>query len=236
MDQIGVVCQNIRDGFQLLSVIAGNDPKDGAMFPEASYEYKSTGKDIKIGVPASVIAKADENTQKSIYGLIGKFNSAVMDLEYFDVYKQAMYILASAEISGNMTRYDGVKFGYRSPHYKGVDDMYIRTRTEAFGLDTKLASIMGSMALSQAYYGPYYEKAMRIRRLIKEALRFDEYDVIILPTTISGSPYDNLSLFSLAPLAGLPSISFSYQGSGIQLIAGVRNENALLTAWEVAQA
>jgi Asp-tRNA(Asn)/Glu-tRNA(Gln) amidotransferase A subunit family amidase len=94
---------------------------------------------------------------------------------------------------------------------------------------------MGSMVLSHDKYVPYYEKAMKIRRLIKESLRFDEYDVIVLPTAIGGNPYDNLSLFSLAPLAGLPSISFSYQGSGIQLIADAKNENALITAWEAAQ-
>jgi Asp-tRNA(Asn)/Glu-tRNA(Gln) amidotransferase A subunit family amidase len=75
---------------------------------------------------------------------------------------------------------------------------------------------------------------MKVRRLIKESLRFDEYDVIVLPTTISENPYENLSLFSLAPLAGLPSISFSFDDAGIQLIANARNENALITAWEAA--
>ena len=76
---------------------------------------------------------------------------------------------------------------------------------------------------------------MKIRRLIKESLRFDEYDVIILPAVISQDPYENLSLYALAVLAGLPSVSFSYRGQGIQLIASVRDENSLLTAWEVSK-
>jgi aspartyl-tRNA(Asn)/glutamyl-tRNA(Gln) amidotransferase subunit A len=116
-----------------------------------------------------------------------------------------------------------------------LNDLYVNTRTEALGLETKLAAVMGAMALSQDQYVPYYEKAMKIRRLIKNSLRFDEYDVIVLPTAIGENPYENLSLFALAPLAGLPSISFSYQGEGIQLIANAKNENALITAWEAIQ-
>ena len=234
MDQIGVACKSLADGFKLLSVIAGNDPNDGAMFPEKSYSYAGLNKKITLGVPLSVVKQADENTQKSISAFTEKFNSVNIELGYFDVYKQTMYILACAEFSNNITRYDGIKFGYRTSSYKGLNDLYVNTRTEAFGLETKLAAVMGSMVLSQDQYVPYYEKAMKVRRLIKEALRFGDYDVIVLPTVISENPYDNLSLFSLAPLAGLPSISFSYNGCGVQLIANVKNENALITAWEAA--
>ncbi len=74
---------------------------------------------------------------------------------------------------------------------------------------------------------------MKLRRLIKESIAFDKYDIIALPCKISEEPYQNLSLYSIANLAGLPSVSFSYKGQGIQLIANVRNENILLTAWEV---
>ena len=232
MDQIGVVCKNLTDGFKLLSIIAGNDHRDGAMFPEKSYEYNKTEKKLKVGIPVSVAAKADETVQKSINSFAGKFQSKDIDLEYFDICKQVMFILSSAEISSNITRYDGVKFGYRSPKYKGVNDLYINTRTEALGLEAKLMSIMGAMALSRDYYLPYYDKAMKARSLIKKAIKFEEYDIIILPAAIPGSPYDNLPLYALAPLAGLPSVSFNYKGGAVQLIAGVRDENALLTAWE----
>ena len=235
MDQIGVVCKNLIDGFHLLSVIAGNDPRDGAMFPEKNYSYARTDGKITIGVPSFVLKQSDENAQAVIRGFIEKFTSVNMELDYFDVYKQTMYILCCAEISNNINRYDGIKFGYRAAGYKNLNDLYINTRTEAFGLETKLAAVMGAMVLSHDQYVPFYEKAMKVRRLIRESLRFDEYDVIILPTAISKNPYENLSLFSLAPLAGLPSISFSSQGVGIQLLANVKNENALITAWEAAQ-
>ena len=235
MDQIGVACKNLADGFNLLSVIAGNDPNDGAMFPEKSYSYKGLNRKITAGVPSSVVKQADENTQKSIHGFADKLNTVDIKLDYFDVCKQTMYILGCAEVSNNITRYDGIKFGYRACSYTGLNDLYVNTRTEAFDLETKLAAVMGSLVLSQDQYVPYYEKAMKVRRLIRDSLRFDEYDVIILPTAISENPYNNLSLFSLAPLAGLPSISFSHNGIGVQLIADVKNENALITAWEAAQ-
>ena len=235
MDQIGVACKNLSDGFKLLSAIAGNDVNDGAMFPEKNYSYAGANKKITLGVPSSVIKRANENVQNSIRGFAEKFNSVEIELDYFDAYKQTMYILCCAEISNNINRYDGIKFGYRASGYRGLNDLYVNTRTESFGLETKLAAVMGSMVLSQDQYVPYYEKAMKVRRLIKESLRFDEYDVIALPTAIGENPYENLSLFAFAPLAGLPSISFSYQGEGIQLIANAKNENALITAWEAIQ-
>jgi len=235
MDQIGVACKNLLDGFSILSVIAGNDTNDGAMFPEKNYNYAGGNKKVTLGLPSLVIKQADEKIQKSIYGFTEKFNSVNIELDYFDAYKQTMYILCCAEISNNINRYDGIKFGYRTSNYRSLSDLYVNTRTEAFGLETKLTAVMGSMVLSHDQYVPYYEKALKLRRLIKESLRFDEYDVIVLPTSISENPYENLSLFSLAPLAGLPSVSFSYNGGGIQLIANVKNENALITAWEAAQ-
>jgi aspartyl-tRNA(Asn)/glutamyl-tRNA(Gln) amidotransferase subunit A len=144
-----------------------------------------------------------------------------------------MYILCCAEISNNINRYDGIKFGHRARGFKNIDDLYVKTRTEGFGLETKFAAIMGAMVLSEGHYASYYENAMKIRRLIKESLRFDEYDIIVLPCKISEDPYENLALYSLAALVGLPSVSFMYKGSGIQLIADIKKESLLRTAWEV---
>ena len=236
MDQIGILCKNLQDGFKLLSQIAGNDPKDGAMFPEKSYSYTPRSKDIKVGVPRTVIKAAPLDVQEAIEGFAGKFHAADMELEHFDVYKQVMYILSSAEISHNINRYDGVKFGYRTSGYKSINELYVKTRSEGFGIDTKLTAIMGAMVLSQDNYVPYYEKAMKIRRLIKESLRFDSYDIIVLPCKSSSDPYDNLSLYALTSLAGLPSVSFEFGGASIQLIADVKNEHLLLSAWEVCMA
>jgi len=236
MDQIGVLCRNPADGFGLLSLIAGHDPNDGAMYSETKYTYSLTKNKLTVCIPKGIVSQADAGTQESIRAFAGKFKTVNAELEHYDAYKQVLYILASAEISANISRYDGVKFGHRASGYKSVDELYTKTRTEGFGLDTKLAAVMGTMALSHDYYVPRYEKAMKIRRLIKESLRFDGYDVIILPASVGGDPYDNLSLYALPALVGLPSLSLSYQGHGIQLIANVRDENGLFTAWEGAGA
>ncbi|MCL2084492.1 MAG: amidase family protein [Oscillospiraceae bacterium] len=229
MDQIGMVCEDLSEGFKLLSVIAGNDPNDGAMLAEKSYAYERAAGEITVGVPGGAAGGG------SVCDFARGFNSVGVTLKYFDICKQVMYILCCAELSGNISRYDGVKFGRRAAAYSGVNDLYLKTRTEGFGLETKLAVIMGSMALSQEYYFSYYEKAMKIRRLIKESLSFDQYDVVALPTEIEGGRYENLSLYSLACLAGLPSVSFSYNGQGVQLIANAGNEGALLAAWEMCK-
>ena len=233
MDQIGVLCKNMADGFSLLSVMAGHDPNDGAMFPEKNYHYQRAEKDMILCVPSAMDNLTDERTRNAIRDFAKRF--AVIDdsLEYFDVYQQTMTILSCAEISNNISRYDGVKFGYRSPNSSNLESLYTKTRTEAFGLETKLAAIMGAMVLSHEHYMAYYEKAMKIRRLIKQSLRFDKYDVIALP--IGGHGVTALPVTTLPLLAGLPSVSFSYQGCGIQLTANVKNENALLTVYEVSQ-
>ena len=232
MDQIGVACRNLTEGFKLLSVIAGHDEKDGAMFPGTSYTYAKEDRKITVGLPSDIIGRAGK-TGDGVCAFAAAFNTADMELPLFDMGKQVMAILSSAEINNNISRYDGIKFGARTEQYRTLNDLYLNTRTECFGLETKLTAMIGAMVLSQDQYVPYYEKAMKVRRLIRDSLRFDGYDVIALPAAIGDDTYENLSLYALAPLAGLPSIAFSCQGQGIQLIANVKDENALLTAWEV---
>jgi len=230
MDQIGVLCENLADGFRILATIAGHDARDGAMFPEKSYRYKRIDKELAVCVPSSLGKQAD-----GVRAFAEKFTVVDKPLEYFDVYKQVMVILSCAEISNNISRYDGIKFGYRSSGVKNLEHLYTQSRTEALDLKAKLAAIMGGMVLSSEHYTAWYEKAMKIRRLIRQSLRFDQYDLIALPTSVGDDPYENLSLYALATLTGLPSVSFSYNGQGVQLVADVKNENALLTAWEVSQ-
>ena len=235
MDQIGIVCDNIPDGFRILSLIAGKDEGDGAMFPEKRFDYTKTGKKIRLGLPFSIIDRADEATRKSIMSFAEKFETEKFEPEYFDICNRVMYILSCAEISCNIARYDGVKFGFRASGPADINDLYVRTRSEGFTRETKLTCIMGAMVLSRDKYVPFYEKAMKLRRLIKGSLRFDEYDLIVLPCATGKDPYENLSLYSIANLAGLPSVSFSHKGGSIQLIAGVKNENLLLSAWEARE-
>ena len=238
MDQLGIVCKDLTEGFELLSIIAGRDSKDGAMHPEEQYNYSAHSKKMRIGVPW-----LGSNESGSEFELVA------MDLQHYEVYKQIFYILACAELANNINRYDGVKFGYRAPEHRGINELYVKSRTQAFGLDVKLAAIMGSYVLSRDQYTPLYEKAMKLRRVIKESLRFDKYDVILLPASYCDELDNNLALYALAPLAGLPSISFDggdigsrlinrlfpNAGAGMQLLANVCCENDLLTAWKAVQ-
>ncbi|MCL2478696.1 MAG: amidase family protein, partial [Treponema sp.] len=208
------------EGFSLLSQIAGHDERDGAMFPEKKYKFRAEKKELKWAaqnIPSGSSSPVQAFLQTA--GLEEKISG--FDGKYADVGIQVLEILAYAEISNNISRYDGIKFGYRTANYKNLDDLYIKTRTEALGQQAKLAAIMGCFVLSQGYYGKYYEKAMKIRRLIKESLDFEKYDILVLAET---DP--------LAVLAGLPSLTFSFRGNPIQLAAGVRKENNLLSAWE----
>ena len=220
MDQIGIVCKSPMEGFSLLSAIAGYDENDGAMFPEKSYSYKATGKEIKW----AVLGPCNADSAPELFVKGKGIKAIVCKDDYAGAYDHVMQILSFAEISNNISRYDGIKFGFRASNYRNLDGLYTMTRTEGFGLEAKLAALMGVVVLTKDYYEMFYDKAMRIRRLVKESLKFDEYDVIVLPDS---SP--------LAVLAGLPSLTFAYKGMGVQLAAGVRNENMLLKAWEAAQ-
>jgi len=168
MDQIGILCENPQDGFEILQIIAGGDEKDGAMLPAKKHTLEKYDKKIKL-------ACHPNKFESEMFEIVN------IDLPFFDVYEQIFNILSAAEISNNINRYDGIKFGYRTENYNNLNELYINTRSEAFGRQTKLAAIMGCMVLSHDYYNKYYDKAMKIRRLIFESLSFDGYDVIAFP-------------------------------------------------------
>ena len=235
MDQIGVVCKSISAGFGTLSVIAGCDENDGAMFPDREYGYKPVESPVSVLTPETLLDAAVDGDAEAIRGFAGNFKRGNINLEYFNLYKQVMYVLCAAEFSSNVSRYDGIKFGYRAEGYRDVNDLYVKSRAESFGPEVKLAVIIGTMALSQGRYAAHYEKAMKLRRLIRDSVKLGNDEVIALPTRIKGGKYENLALFSLACLAGLPSVSFSYRGCGMQLIAGERNENALFSACKAVE-
>lgn len=229
MDQIGVVCAVSETGRELLSKITGKDERDGAMFPDLRYDA-APNKKLRLAVPDNAWKGSDPEVLSK---LESSFEVYHMELQYFEVYRQVFYILACAEICNNTNRYDGIKFGYRTKNYTGIQDLYHNTRGEGLGIDAKLAVIMGAAVLSQDNYEQYYEKAMKIRRLIKNSVPFDDYDVIALPVRYEGSRYDELAYHALAPLAGLPSLTVPVGNSGVQLIADVKREDFLFGAWEV---
>lgn len=230
MDQIGVVCRDIDDGFKALGIIAGHDEKDYTTYPEKTYSYTPKDGPFRIGIPSNVVNRADEESKKTIDEFAGRFGAGKFELEYFGVLPQVMYILSSAEIGNNTSRYDGIKFGYRTGNFTGLNDLYANTRTEGFGPDMKLASITGAYVLSKKNYETCYLKSMKIRRLVKEHANdlFSRYDAVVLPLWLEDSdPYKNLALYALATLCGLPSVSMPFGSGGLQLIAQAKNENIL---------
>ena len=173
IDQIGIVCKTPDVGFKVLKIISGYDARDGVMMSD----------EIRAAAEAEELSPSFE------------IDIVALETDYSNVYTQVMQILCSAELGNNISRYDGIKYGYRAKDYNGLNELYTKSRTEAFGSDVKLAAILGAMVLSQENYTRYYDKAMRLRRLIKESLSFDEYDVIVTKCPL------------LSRLCGLPSLT-----------------------------
>ena len=198
MDQIGIVCKQPDRGFKVLAQIAGSDPKDGAMYESMlkSVDVDTSNKDgdvsqslfngkpLRMAIPGNI--NAIYKHEADLASLFPNAETINFELAYFDAYKQIMQILCSAEISSNISRYDGISFGYRAQGFANLQELYTKSRTEALGKYAKLAAILGAMVLSKENYLRYYDKAMRIRRIVKESLDFSKYDSIVLPATVNG--------------------------------------------------
>ncbi|MCL2051228.1 MAG: amidase family protein [Lachnospiraceae bacterium] len=235
MDQIGVVCADLRKGFEVLKIISGKDERDGAMIENSLKSFKDLSScqgcqkslcDVKVAIAVNAWG---ENDTSVISRLQSSFETSEIELDYFEAYHQVLYILSAAEISNNLNRYDGVKFGYRAENSNNLSDLYFKTRSEGFTLNTKLSIIMGADILSQENYHAYYEKAMKIRRLIKESLKFDSYHVIALPVKMEAkNKYEQSALYALTSLAGLPSLTVPFGDSAVQFIADFGREDVLM--------
>ena len=231
LDQIGPVGKNVADCAALLEVIAGHDPKDSTSLKREDLDFSAAlGQQIcgmKFGVPKEYLAEGIHPEVKEAFmevlrtltrlGAIVEFFS-VKTMEYMI---PAYYIIASAEASSNLERFDGVKYGYRAKNYEGLHDMYRRTRTEGFGEEVKRRIMLGSFVLSSGYYDAYYLKALRTKALIKEEFdrAFGEYDVLLAPAApytapkIGESLKDPLAMYLgdiytvAVNLCGLPGIT-----------------------------
>ena len=230
IDQIGIVCKTPAEGFRILAIIAGHDPKDGAMYANSEFGIRNSEltEKLTIGVPENIFAAAQgSDSSKSFIGLGvgGNFDTVSIELKYFEVYAQVMRILCCAEISANISRYDGIKFGYRAEGFLNLQELYKKSRTEGFGQYAKLVAIIGAMVLSQENYMRYYDKAMRIRRLIMDSLEFDKYDAIVLPAFGTAADF-KLAQGALPRLCGLPSVTMPI-GGGIMFVADKLREDVL---------
>ena len=195
LDQIGPITKDVTDCAMLLNIISGYDEKDSTSYKKEKVDYtKSLKKDIKglkIGIPKEffgegINAEVKERLQESIeeYKKLG----AVVEECSLDVGKYATavyYIIACAEASSNLGRFDGIRYGYRTEKFDNLKDIYKNSRSEGFGPEVKRRIILGTYVLSSGYYDAYYKKAQKVRTVIKNAYDelFNKYDLLLTPTS-----------------------------------------------------
>ena len=231
LDQIGPVCKDVTDCATVLEAIASYDPKDSTSVKRESYDFTSALKDdvkgLKIGIPRDYFGEGlDPEVKESILKAAKVLEEKGAILEEFDLSLveyaiPAYYVIASAEASSNLARFDGVKYGYRTKEYNGLHNMYKKSRSEGFGPEVKRRIMLGSFVLSSGYYDAYYIKALKTKALIKQAFdrAFEKYDVILGPAAPTTAPKlgESLSdpikmylgdIYTISVnLAGLPGIS-----------------------------
>src|SRR5438477_3728973 len=195
LDQVGPITKTVRDAALIINVIAGHDPQDSTSLNEPVPDYTaSLGKElrgIRLGLSKEyMIEGIDPQVRDAINAAVKQLNS--LGAEIVDVslpsteYAVAVYyLIATAEASANLARFDGVRYGYRTENSKDVLDLYGRTREEGFGPEVKRRIILGTYVLSSGYYDAYYLRAQKVRELIRQdfAKAFGEVDALISPTS-----------------------------------------------------
>jgi aspartyl-tRNA(Asn)/glutamyl-tRNA(Gln) amidotransferase subunit A len=230
LDHIGPFGRSVGDVALVLQVIAGRDPMDSTSADVPVADYLTTLGDsvrgMKVGVPEEYFAGLSpaigDNIHKGIQ-LLEELGCAIVaiNLPHTDYAVPCYYIIATAEASSNLARYDGVRYGFRSSVYEDLSEMYEKTRDRGFGAEVKRRIMLGTYVLSSGYYDAYYLKAQRVRSLITRDFQeaFDEVDVIVTPTSpipafrIGERVDDPLQMYLAdiytvtADLAGIPGIS-----------------------------
>lgn len=270
LDQAGAFGKSALDCAYLLAPMTGHDPKDATSINRPSEDYVAdilatdtdgkplTGK--KIGVAKAYFgAGLDSEVEKSIRTALAKYEELGAEIVEVDITDPAVtlatyYLLAPAEASSNLSRYDGVRFGYRCENPKDLHDLYTRSRSEGFGAEVQRRIIMGTYALSAGYFDAYYTKAQKVRRLIVDDFKkaFEKCDIIASPTAPTpayklGESLDPASIYLLdvytigVNLAGLPALSHPVGQAnglpvGLQLIGKHWAESELLKTAHIYQA
>ncbi|MCI9448035.1 MAG: Asp-tRNA(Asn)/Glu-tRNA(Gln) amidotransferase subunit GatA [Lachnospiraceae bacterium] len=260
LDQIGPVAKDVTDCATILEIIAAHDCKDATSIKRKDTDFTSALADgvsgMKIGIPKDYLGSGLDGEVKDAVRNAAKIleeQGAVVEefgLSLTDYAIPAYYVIAAAEASSNLERFDGVKYGYRAKAYEGLHDMYKKSRSEGFGAEVKRRIMLGSFVLSSGYYDAYYLKALRTKALIKQEFdkAFAKYDVILGPVAPSTAPRlgeslcDPLKMYLgdiytvSVNLAGLPGISLpcglDSKGLpiGLQLIGDCFQEKKIISA------
>lgn len=260
LDQIGPMAKDVSDCAALLEALASYDAKDSTSIKRDEYDFTSAlvddVKGMKIGIPKDYFGEGlDPEVREAVVNAAKTLEEKGAVVEEFDLglvdYAiPAYYVIAAAEASSNLSRFDGIKYGYRAKGAEGLHDMYKKTRSEGFGPEVKRRIMLGSFVLSSGYYDAYYLKALRTKALIKQEFdkAFAAYDLILGPAAPTTAPKigDSLSdpikmylgdIYTIsANLAGLPGISVPCGRDskglpiGLQLLGDCFQEKKLIRA------
>lgn len=260
LDQIGPIAKDVTDCAAVLEVIASHDSKDSTSIERKEYDFTSAlvddVKGLKIGIPRDYFGKGlDPEVKETLMKAAKVLEDKGAIVEEFDLNLveyaiPAYYVIASAEASSNLSRFDGVKYGYRTEEYEGLHNMYKKSRSEGFGAEVKRRIMLGSFVLSSGYYDAYYLKALRTKALIKQTFdkAFASYDIILSPAAPTTAPELGKSLsdpikmylgdiYTVAVnLAGLPGITVPAGRDskglpiGMQLIGDCFKEKTIIRA------
>ena len=260
LDQIGPVAKDVTDCATILEIIASHDEKDSTSVKRDDLDFTSAlvddVKGMKIGIPKDYLGEGLDNEVKDAILNAAKVleeKGAIVeefDLSLVEYAIPAYYVIACAEASSNLARFDGVKYGYRTEEYDGLHNMYKKSRSEGFGAEVKRRIMLGSFVLSSGYYDAYYLKALRTKALIKKAFdeAFAKYDVILGPAAPTTAPKlgESLSdplkmyigdIYTISVnLAGLPGITVPCGTDskglpiGLQLIGDCFKEKNIIRA------
>lgn len=249
LDQIGPITQNVEDAATILNAICGHDAKDSTSSTQPVEDFTAgLGKDIKglrIGLPKEYLSSGNSpEVADALQQAIRKLNElgaeiVEISLPHAEAVVAAYYIIACAEASSNLSRFDGIRYGYRAAGTNGLDDLYSKTRETGFGPEVKRRIILGTYVLSSGFYDAYYAKAQKVRSLVAGdfAAAFEQVDLILGPVAPTSAPRlhdDSMTplqtyladIYTIpANLAGLPGISIpcpvaeGQHPVGIQLLA-----------------
>ena len=266
LDQIGPMTKDVEDSALLLNIIAGHDENDSTSVKREKIDYtknlKNSIQGMKIGVPKEFFGEGiNPEVKKSLENSIEEYKKlgAIVEECSLDVSESSLaayYIIACAEASSNLGRFDGIRYGYRAKDYKNLKELFVKSRTEGFGKEVKRRIILGTYVLSSGYYDAFYKKAQKVRTYVKN--KFDEcfkkYDVLLTPVAPTtafdiGSKTNNPLEMYLADIctvsiniASVPAISIpcgvdsNNMPIGMQLIGNrFQEEKILNSAYAIEQ-